>query len=105
MKRPDRRDPSHALFPHLAKRGMATTWSERATPQDDLWAECSALSQDTATMAALKSFLNDNPIVVASLESMMAQLAMAAGSNWKETDKALQPLSRRGHSIGRWLPS
>jgi hypothetical protein len=56
-------------------------------------------------MSALRLFLEANPIIEASCESMLAQLALTAGVRWQDTAPVLHVLSQRGWHIGRWLPT
>lgn len=93
------------LFPLLAKRGIAKTWADTLDPRSEVLAECQKIAGDPAFMASLNTYLGSNPIIRASCESMLAQLALAAGVKWQETDAAVQPLSRRGWHLGRWLPT
>lgn len=102
---PTPRDPAQILFPLLAKRGMAPTWAADAEPVARVGAECRALASDRIFMGLLGTFLDANPIIEASCRSMLAQLALAAGVQWRDTAPILQPLSRRGWHIGRWLPT
>lgn len=98
-------DAGQVLFPLLAKRGMARTWACDADPIAGVGAECRALARDMTFMSSFRTFLDANPIIEASCASMLAQLALAAGVRWRDTAPILQPLSRRGWHIGRWLPT
>ena len=98
-------DPGAILYPLLAKRGIAPTWAASLEPAAAVRAECRALADDPTFVAELTKFLDANPIIASSCESMLAQLALAAGVRWQETAPILQPLSRRGWHIGRWLPT
>jgi hypothetical protein len=100
-----RDDPGAILYPLLATRGIAPTWATSADPVTGVRSECQALAADHTFIAELSTFLNANPIIASSCESMLAQLALAAGVRWQDTAPILQPLSRRGWHIGRWLPT
>jgi hypothetical protein len=56
-------------------------------------------------MANLKQYLQSNPIIQDSLETLLAQLAMAANVRWQDVPEIQQGLARRGWHIGRWLPT
>ncbi len=102
-------EPHHTtqqmLFPLLASRGIAKAWADTPDARSDVSTECRQLASDPVFMASLKSYLDSNPIIRASCASMMAQLALAAGVKWQDTAAVLQPLSRRGWHLGRWLPT
>lgn len=98
-------DPGMILFPLLAIRGFGSVWASHADPVAGLAKECRSLASDPGFMEGLRGFLVNNPIIEASCESMLAQLAMAAGSRWEATAPVLHPLSRRGWHISRWLPT
>ena len=98
-------EPGLILFPLLSRRKIAACWATSIDPHNELHAECKQLASDPAFMSSLKAYLKVNPIVLASCESMLAQLALAAGVKWQETAPVLQPLSRRGWHLGRWIPT
>ena len=98
-------DPGRILFPLLARRGIAPMWAANLDPVSALRAECRLLASDTGFMSSLRKFLGENPIMETSCESMLARLALAAGVRWQNTAPVLQPFSRRGWHIGRWLPT
>ena len=93
------------LFPLLQRRGIADAWANAEDARHEITAECHKLSDDAAFMSSLEAYLASNPIIRASFESVLAQLALAAGVWWQETSPILHPLSRRGWHIGRWLPT
>lgn len=93
------------LFSRLAKLKIARRWAESADPIEGIDRECRQLASDPVFTAAFRSYLASNPIIVASCESMLAQLALTAGVRWENTAPVLQPLSRRGWHLGRWLPT
>src|SRR5882672_1796252 len=97
--------PGDILFPLLAKRGIASSWAATDDPVAAVHNECKLLRDDPVFKPELDAFLNAHPIIALSCESMLAQLALAAGVHWRDTTEVLQPLSRRGWHIGRWLPT
>jgi hypothetical protein len=93
------------LIGHLNKRGVAGAWHEQTDPLSKVEHECTSLGSDQSRREAISKYLSGNPIIKESLESMLAQLAMAAGVKWQDTSAELQPLAYRGWHIGRWLPT
>lgn len=93
------------LFPLLDAKGIASVWTQRVSPREDLVAECNILASDPKFRVALSSYLNSNPVILQSLETVLAQLAFSAGVHWQQTTEILQPLARRGWHLSRWLPT
>ena len=93
------------LLSLLAKRNLVRHWADRADPQSDLRSECRNLAADSVWIAKLKQYLQSNPIIQESLETLLAQLAMAANVRWPDVPAIQQGLARRGWHIGRWLPT
>jgi len=93
------------LFDLLSARGIASIWAQRASPREDLAAECRQLASDVDFIDRLSSYLKNNPVILQSLETVLAQLAFSAGVHWRQAAEILQPLARRGWSLSRWLPT
>lgn len=93
------------LFPLLAKRNLVKGWAGSADPLSGLRNECLTLAANPQFTSEFKCYIDAHPIIQASCESMLAQLALPAGVRWQDTDPILHPLSRRGWYIGRWLPT
>ena len=89
----------------LKARGLATSWTNQASPRAALILECEALGTDLEFLASLSAYLAKNPVIVQSLETALAQLAFSAGVHWRQAPEALRPLARRGWHLGRWLPT
>ena len=53
----------------------------------------------------IRAYLLSCPIIQDSVETVLAQLAMAAATRWQSVAEVLRPLARRGWHIGRWLPT
>ena len=77
----------------------------RTDPLDDLAAECDAIASNGQLAEELGKYLDGNPIIEESLDTLLAQLAMVAGARWQDVAEVLRPLARRGWHIGRWLPT
>jgi hypothetical protein len=102
----DRREETiRPLLPHLAGRGIAREWAARQQPLTDLCAECRAIVSDQEWRQTIRAYLRSRPIIQDSVETVLAQLAMAAGTSWQTVAEILRPLARRGWHIGRWLPT
>src|SRR6185312_14487299 len=97
--------PDELLFPLLKNRGIASLWAERSNPRTDLDSECRTLAEDSEFTKSLASYLADNPVVVQSLDNVLAQLAFSAGIHWRQASEILRPLARQGWHLSRWLPT
>lgn len=93
------------LLQQLSTRGIARRWAALKDPRTALVLEFQELRSDLSFMKSLASYLDENPIIIQTVETLLAQLAMAANSKWQETPVVVQPLSRRGWHISRWLPT
>jgi len=93
------------LLPKIADRGIAKKWAVADMPYTALVDECRSLQVNQTFLNALRIYLEENMIIVQTVETLLAQLAMAANSNWQDTPAAVQSLSRRGWFVGRWLPT
>jgi hypothetical protein len=76
-----------------------------ANPLLKIEQECTCILNDQTRRKDIARYIASNPIIKESLDSMLAQLAMAAGVRWEDTKADLQPLAYRGWHIGRWLPT
>ena len=101
----DQAHTTRQLLERLERRGVALAWCEQVHPLQKIHQERTSLLSDHRKREAIAKYLSANPIIKESLESMLAQLAMAAGVRWQETKADLQPLAYRGWHIGRWLPT
>lgn len=93
------------LFAQLDARGMATAWLREASPRTALAAECRSLMADSTFRSNLATYLSANPVIVQSIETVLAQLAFSAGVHWQQAREILQPLAHRGWHLARWLPT
>lgn len=89
----------------LAARGIAGRWSQEQFPYSVLESECRSLRSRATFLDEFSSYLGQNPIIRQTVETLLAQLAMTANTKWQNTPSIVQPLSRRGWHIGRWLPT
>jgi hypothetical protein len=89
----------------LAARGIAQAWAEMPRPRSTLVAECKQIASDQNASQRLRVYLSANPIVQETVETLLAHLAMTANVRWQDTPTLVQPLSRRGWHISRWLPT
>jgi hypothetical protein len=93
------------LFDLLKARGLAVSWANHHDPRAGLIAECEILGSDSEFLIELKSYLAKNPVILQSLDTVLAQLAFSAGVHWQQASETLQPLARRGWHLSRWLPT
>jgi hypothetical protein len=89
----------------LATRGIARAWAEMPRPYSAISAECKQIASDQNAAQQLGEYLKANPIVQETVETLLAHLAMTANVRWQDTPAIVQPLSRRGWHISRWLPT
>lgn len=100
-----REESEKLLFDSLRNIGVALVWTQRDSPHADLRAECSLLASDVLFINKLSVYLDSNPVILQSLEMVLAQLAFSAGVHWQQAAEILQPLARRGWHLSRWLPT
>lgn len=93
------------LFTLLKERGIASAWTTHKSPREELFAECRRLSANSDFRLNLSAYLRANPVVVQSIDTVLAQLAFSAGTDWREAKPILHVLARRGQSLARWLPT
>jgi hypothetical protein len=93
------------LLPFLAARGVARNWATSQQPFSDLLEECHTLASDNTSLETLRTYLQTNPIIQQTVETLLSHLAMAANVKWQDVPTLVQPLARRGWHIGRWLPT
>jgi hypothetical protein len=93
------------LIESITARGIAKAWALSSSPMSELRAECRRIAESEEWLQDGSGYLALYPIIRESVESVLAQLAMAAGVRWQSTSPVLQPLARRGWHIGRWLPT
>jgi hypothetical protein len=93
------------LLQTLARRGIAKKWADLQEPYSELMRECQQLMSDPTCQEQFRTYLQANPIIQQTVETLLAHLAMAANVSWQNTPDIVQPLARRGWHIGRWLPT
>ncbi len=93
------------LLQFLAARGVASKWAASQQPFSDLLRECRTLASDESSLEAFRTYLQSNPIIQQTVETLLSHLAMAANVKWQDAPVLVQPLARRGWHIGRWLPT
>src|SRR5262245_31673160 len=93
------------LLQTLASRGIGTRGSKSPKPFSDLLYECHTLISNSAYREAFRTYLQTNPIIQQTVETLLAHYAMAANVKWQDVPNLVQPLARRGWHIGRWLPT
>ena len=93
------------LFDLLNARGIAKAWAGKSSPRDALAEECRQLMADAAFQKELAPYLEANPVIKQSIETVLAQLAFAAGVDSSPSNPLLQELAHRGKHLARWLPT
>jgi len=53
----------------------------------------------------IRSYLQANPIIQETVETMLSHLAMASNTKWQNTPIEVRSVARRGWHINRWLPT
>jgi hypothetical protein len=100
-----RDEVERTLLALLRENRICRSWIERDRPLTDLLAECKALNNDPEWRQATKGYLQRNPIIQQSLDSLLAHLAMATAFRWKDAPANVRALARPGWHIVRWLPT
>ncbi len=67
--------------------------------------ECKELNSEPECNQKTKVYLQENPIIQQSLDSLLAHLAMATAFHWKDAPIDVRALARPGWHIVRWLPT
>lgn len=93
------------MLQHLAARGVVNKWALSQQPQSDIETECQELMGNQDFVNDITAYLDANPIIQQTVETLLAHMAMAAGTRWQNVAPVLQPLARRGWYLGRWLPT
>jgi len=93
------------LLPLLANRGMVRVWAQSNAPYSNLADECHAIMSDHGNRETFRAYLQSNPLVHATVETLLSHLAMTASTKWQDTPQLVHALSRRGWHIARWLPT
>lgn len=99
------RNTEKILFPLLSTRNIATLWASNFNPREALRKECRLIISDETFKSNLASYLEKNPVIQHSLNSVMYQLSFSAGVSWAHASEILKPSAKIGHSISRWLPT
>lgn len=60
---------------------------------------------DSENRKTFRDYLQSNPLVHATVETLLSHLAMTANTKWQDTPQLVHSLSRRGWHIARWLPT
>ena len=98
-------DTDSILFSLLQARGIAPAWALHESPRTELLVECQRLFSDSEFQLRLTNYLKANPVIVQSIETVLAQLAFSAGIQWQQAQPILHTLARRGQHLARWLPT
>lgn len=93
------------LFDLLKARGIAKVWAGKSSPRDALAEECRQLMADAGFQKDMLNYLGANPVIKQSMETVLAQLAFAAGVDSNPSNPLLQDLAHRGKHLARWLPT
>jgi hypothetical protein len=102
---PQKDELLRGLLPLLANRGIARTWAALQEPVSSLMLECRTVATDGASREEFRSYLQANPIIQQTVETLLSHLAMTANVRWQDIQGVVQPLARRGWHIARWLPT
>jgi len=102
---PEKDDLLRKLLQLLAKRGIARRWAALPSPASALTLECQTCASDEASRHEFRSYLQANPIIQQTLDTLLSHLAMTANVRWQDVHGIVQPLARRGWHIARWLPT
>jgi hypothetical protein len=89
----------------LADRKIARKWADLQRPYSTLLQECSTLMSNSIFQKDIRSYLEANPIIQETVETMLATFAMSASVKWQNIPMPLQLLARRGWYINRWVPT
>jgi hypothetical protein len=100
-----RAETDRLLFTRLQARGIASTWASHKSPRSELALECQRLFADSDFRSRLSKYLKANPVIIESIETVLAQLAFSAGIHWEQAQPILHVLARRGQHLSRWLPT
>jgi hypothetical protein len=93
------------LLQTLSGRRIAKGWAGSAEPYSELLRECRAIAGDSANEGTFRAYLQENPIIQQTVETLLAHSAMISSTRWQDVPDILQPLARRGWHIARWLPT
>jgi hypothetical protein len=74
-------------------------------PASALTLECQNIVSDEASRDEFRSYLLAKPIILQSVHTLLAHLAMTANVRWQDIQGVVQPLARQGWHIARWLPT
>jgi hypothetical protein len=93
------------LLQLLRNRGIARRWAALQEPASTLMQECRTVASDAASREEFRCYLQANPVIQLTVETLLSHLAMTANVRWQDIRGAAQPLARRGWHIARWLPT
>ena len=93
------------LLQTLATRGLAVEWASVQKPYSGLVEESRNLLSVNAHLEEFRIYLQSNPIIQDSVETLLSHLAMSANAKWQDTPAVVRPLAQRGWHLGRWLPT
>ena len=93
------------LLQLLASRGIAKRWAALQEPASALTLECRTVASDEPSRGEFRSYLQANPIIQQTVDTLLSHLAMTANVRWQDIQGIVQPLARRGWHIARWLPT
>ena len=93
------------LLQTLATRGLAIKWASVKKPYSGLVEESCNLLSVNAHLEEFRIYLQSNPIIQDTVETLLSHLAMSANAKWQDTPAAVRSLAQRGWYLGRWLPT
>jgi hypothetical protein len=105
IRQPEKDRLLQGLLQTLSSRGIARGWAKSPEPFSKLLRECRILISDPACEETFRTYLQANPIIQQTVETLLAHYAMASSAEWQDVPALLQPLARRGWHIGRWVPT
>lgn len=93
------------LLQTLAIRGLAIKWANVRKPYSGLVEESCNLLSVNAHSEEFRIYLQSNPIIQDTVETLLSHLAMSANAKWQYTPVVVRSPAQRGWNLGRWLPT
>ncbi len=93
------------LLQTLASRGLAIKWASDNKPYSGLVKESCNLLNVNTNQEEFRIYLQSNPIIQDSVETLLSHLAMSANAKWQDSPTVVRTLAQRGWYLGRWLPT
>lgn len=101
----DKDDLVRAAFLLLNSRNVAAEWARLHKPYSALRHDCIQLMTDAVFVSELKGYMQKREYIHHSVEMMLTHMSMAENSRWDQTPTWMQPISKRGRYINRWIAS